>query len=119
MCLYTDMKEERTVLFREAFPDLQDLCKSVGLEFQVVDMRWGVSEHMVADHGVSAISRQQIALCQRLSTGPKFVVTILKSEGAGLFWSMFIQERCQEVIVAVQEDCQVDPALKRSHECPH
>ena len=71
------MKEERTVLFREAFPDLQDLCKSVGLEFQVVDMRWGVSEHMVADHGVSAICRQQIALCQRLSTGPNFVVTMI------------------------------------------
>ena len=76
-----DMKEERTVLFREAFPNLQDLCKSVGLEFQVVDMRWGVSEHMVADHGVSAICRQQIALCQRLSTGPNFVVFINTVDG--------------------------------------
>lgn len=75
VCL--DFKAERNVLIRDAFPVLQQQCAELGLDFQVVDLRWGVTDEVINDHQVSAVCLSEIATCQRVSVGPNFVVRTL------------------------------------------
>jgi hypothetical protein len=68
------MRAERNTLVREAYPHLRDYCASVGLDFQVVDMRWGVTEDSINDHSVEKLCLLEVANCQKTSVGPNFVV---------------------------------------------
>jgi len=37
---FTDMKEERRILQKEIFPELEKFCESRGAKFQGVDLYW-------------------------------------------------------------------------------
>ena len=71
----TDFKAERNMLPRLAYPKLQQHCSREGLDFQVVDMRWGVTDDVINDHQVSQLCINEIVTCQQLSCGPNFVVS--------------------------------------------
>ena len=59
------------------YPKLKEECKAkYGLEFQVVDMRWGVRDEMTEDHMTSELCMRELANCQRLSLGPNFIVKL-------------------------------------------
>ena len=73
--LFQDTFEERNRLMRDVYPNLRTYCQGHGLEFQVVDMRWGVRDEATADHKTSELCMQEIRNCQRLSPGPNFVVS--------------------------------------------
>ena len=73
--LFTDMKAERNALHLWAHPQLQQFCQERGLEYQVVDMRWGVPDEAVDKHLTSDLCLHEIKVCQRLSAGPTFVVS--------------------------------------------
>lgn len=59
---------------RDVYPSLRTYCQQRGLEFQVVDMRWGVRDEATADHKTNELCVQEIKNCQRLTPGPNFVV---------------------------------------------
>ncbi|XP_022102529.1 NACHT domain- and WD repeat-containing protein 1-like [Acanthaster planci] len=78
----TDTSVERNALMRETYPRLKDYCKSRhGLEFQVIDMRWGVRDEATDDHMTSKLCMREIAACQRLSVGPNFVTFLCQKYG--------------------------------------
>ena len=56
------------------YPKLKEYCRERGLEFQVVDMRWGVRDESTDDHKTADLCMNEIDNCQRLSLGPNFVV---------------------------------------------
>ena len=59
------------------YPRLKEYCREQhGLEFQVVDMRWGVRDESTDDHKTAELCMQEIDNCQRLSLGPNFVVNL-------------------------------------------
>ncbi|XP_062618888.1 NACHT domain- and WD repeat-containing protein 1-like [Saccostrea cucullata] len=70
---FSDMRAERNILSHEVFPKLKQLCLAKDLDFQVVDMRWGVTEDCQNDHSVDKICLQEVENCQKLSLGPNFV----------------------------------------------
>ena len=47
--------------------------------FQLVDMRWGVPIDAADDHLASKICMEEIQNCQKLSTGPNFVVNYFRN----------------------------------------
>ncbi|XP_052783963.1 uncharacterized protein LOC128219861 isoform X2 [Mya arenaria] len=71
---FSDMREERNTLAREVYPYLRDHCAQKGMDFQVVDMRWGITEESQNDHSVEKICLQEVANCQKSSLGVNFVV---------------------------------------------
>lgn len=73
---FTDTTEERNRLIRDVYPSLRTFCQQRGLEFQVVDMRWGVRDEATADHKTNELCMQEIKNCQRLTPGPNFVVSL-------------------------------------------
>ncbi|XP_070534263.1 NACHT and WD repeat domain-containing protein 2-like [Ptychodera flava] len=79
---FTDTSVERNALMKDIYPKLKDYCKSkYGLEFQVVDMRWGVRDEATDDHMTSELCMNEIAACQKLSTGPNFVTFLCQKYG--------------------------------------
>ena len=72
----TDTTVERNLLIENYYPKLKEYCREQhGLEFQVVDMRWGVRDESTDDHKTTDLCMQEIDNCQRLSLGPNFVVS--------------------------------------------
>ena len=57
------------------YPKLREYCRERGYDFQVVDMRWGVRDEATDDHMTSDLCMRELSKCQRLSTGPNFIVS--------------------------------------------
>ena len=48
---FTDMLMERNTLMEYVYPKIKEYCREKhGLEYQVVDMRWGVRDEMTDEH---------------------------------------------------------------------
>jgi hypothetical protein len=79
---HTDMTMEKTELIQHIFPLIKAYCKDRhGLDFQVVDMRWGVRDEATDDHQTMALCREQQDLCRRTSLGPCFVLLMGQKYG--------------------------------------
>jgi len=70
-----DMKDERNWLLRDALPELQKFALEIGVQLQLVDLRWGVSEEMTKDEEVGPVHLDQIRFSVQYSCGPNFVVS--------------------------------------------
>ncbi|XP_065565326.1 NACHT and WD repeat domain-containing protein 2-like isoform X3 [Artemia franciscana] len=71
---FTDTLLERNTLMAEVYPKLKEYCREKhGLEFQIVDMRWGVRDEATDDHLTTDLCMREIENCQRLSMGPNFI----------------------------------------------
>ncbi|KAL5479631.1 hypothetical protein EMCRGX_G023180 [Ephydatia muelleri] len=73
---FGDFVHERNRLAKDVFPVLQSYCQHKGLEFQVIDMRWGVRDENISLHLTSDVCIQEIRNCQRLSLGPSFLALL-------------------------------------------
>ena len=61
---FRDMQAERDILVKQVFPELRKLCRSRGVEFVEVDLRWGITEEQ-AEHGeVLPVCLREIELCR-------------------------------------------------------
>ncbi|XP_043496559.1 NACHT and WD repeat domain-containing protein 2 [Polistes fuscatus] len=79
---FTDTTMERNTLMAQCYPKIKDYCREKhGLEFQVVDMRWGVRDEATDDHMTTELCMREIENCQRLSMGPNFVVFLGQKYG--------------------------------------
>ena len=70
-----DTRAERNALMERVYPGLKAFCQRRGFEFQVVDMRWGVRDEATDDHMTSELCMKELSNCQKLSTGPNFIVS--------------------------------------------
>ncbi|CAF0728007.1 unnamed protein product [Rotaria sordida] len=73
---FSDFKIERNELYRRVFPSIKQRCAQLGYEFQVVDMRWGVSDTADSDHTADIICMDEIDRCIDLSAGLNFIYLI-------------------------------------------
>ena len=56
---FTDMLMERNTLMEYVYPKIKEYCREKhGLEYQVVDMRWGVRDEMTDEH-MTTVSNSQ------------------------------------------------------------
>ena len=74
LCLDTFV--ERNTLMERVYPRLKSYCQERGYDFQVVDMRWGVRDESTDDHMTTELCMREIRACQKLSTGPNFIVSL-------------------------------------------
>uniref|UniRef100_A0A3Q1GBL4 NACHT and WD repeat domain containing 1 n=1 Tax=Acanthochromis polyacanthus TaxID=80966 RepID=A0A3Q1GBL4_9TELE len=71
------MSSERKALLEKAYPEVLSFCRSLGLVFEVVDLRWGIRNVPSGDHEACEIFLQEIQRSQRMSAGPAFTVSAL------------------------------------------
>ena len=70
------MTAERDLLHTGAFRVLREHCKSRGFQFQVVDLRWGVSDEAAWDQRTESLCLEEIARCRRVTPHPNFVALV-------------------------------------------
>jgi len=73
---FADMKHERGILLRNAFPRLEKFCEENNAKFQAVDLRWGVNEDAARDQKTLQICFNEIARCQKISPKPNFLILL-------------------------------------------
>ena len=61
---------------KDVYPKLKKFCQEHGYQFQVVDMRWGIRDESTDEHETLEMCIREIENCQKMSTGPSFVVRI-------------------------------------------
>lgn len=57
----------------DVYPFINDICNKLGLEFEVVDMRWGVREFSTDDHLTGRLCMKELSKCLQRSVGPAFI----------------------------------------------
>ena len=73
---FSDMKEERRILQKEVFPELEKFCEEAGAKFHAVDLRWGVNEESSLNQKTLKICFNEIKRCQKISPRPNFIVLL-------------------------------------------
>lgn len=75
--MLSDMRSERNSLSHRVYPPLLDYCAARGYDFQVCDMRWGITDDSINDHSVEELCLLEVENCQKTSIGPNFVVRVI------------------------------------------
>ena len=70
---FDDTKNEQDAILERALPELQAFCRSKGLQFQIVSMRWGVLARSGNNHLTSELCISQLHRCLDESAGTAFV----------------------------------------------
>ncbi|KAL3863458.1 hypothetical protein ACJMK2_005212 [Sinanodonta woodiana] len=70
---FTDTTVERNFLMKNSMPRLRTFCQGAGLDFEVVDLRWGVRDEAQDDHSTVETVLKEVIKCQKISVGPNFV----------------------------------------------
>ncbi|GFO39257.1 NACHT and WD repeat domain-containing protein 1 [Plakobranchus ocellatus] len=73
---FSDMRAERNALATDAYPKLRDFCAQMGLSFQVVDLRWGVTAEATNNHMTTKICLLELENCKKVSLGPSCIALI-------------------------------------------
>ncbi len=73
---FGDFQAEREALKAKVWPVLESRCREHGAAFEVVDLRWGVSEADGLSHDTLRICLDEVAACRLLSPRPNFVMLI-------------------------------------------
>lgn len=79
---FTDTNSERDHLIETVYPRLKDYCKREhDLDFQSVDMRWGIPSDAHEYHGTTELCLNEIKNCKKYSLGPNFVTLVGQKYG--------------------------------------
>ncbi|KAK3611249.1 hypothetical protein CHS0354_003878 [Potamilus streckersoni] len=70
---FTDTTVERNFLMKNSIPRLRTFCQEAGLDFEAVDLRWGVRDEAQDDHSTVETVLKEVIKCQKVSVGPNFV----------------------------------------------
>lgn len=73
---FSDFRYERDVLQSRVFPNLTDICRAHGIEFQAVDLRWGIREEETFEQRTLDICIREIQRCLEVSPQPNFLILI-------------------------------------------
>ena len=73
---FTDTQTERNLLMTDVYPYLRNLCRRLGLTFDVVDLRWGIRNLATANHETTDICQAEIRRCAKHSLGPFFLALL-------------------------------------------
>ncbi|XP_039194405.1 NACHT domain- and WD repeat-containing protein 1 isoform X3 [Crotalus tigris] len=71
-----DMAGEREALMEMAYPEVQVFCQKHGLMFEVIDLRWGIFDHMGTRHMSTQLFLEEIKRCQKLSVSSSFIALL-------------------------------------------
>ncbi len=71
---FNDFILERNILNDEIFPIIDDFCQQHGYNFQLIDLRWGVTNESALNQNTLAICLDEVKRCRNLSPKPNFLI---------------------------------------------
>src|ERR1700680_2737815 len=85
---HPDMVEDRNELSDHSWPQLRVLCQSLGVDFVVVDLRWGINEEQSRRNEVLSLCLDEVRKC------PYFIGLLGERYGEGLGPAAYTQDLC-------------------------
>lgn len=73
---FSDFLEERAVLNKKIFHEIDDYCQRRGYAFQIIDLRWGVNAEATLNQKTIEICLEEVKRCCTLSPRPNFLLMI-------------------------------------------
>jgi hypothetical protein len=73
---FADFRHEREALHERVFPALEAHCQARGAQFEVVDLRWGISPEAQDDLRTLKICLEEVERCRRIGLSPHFVALV-------------------------------------------
>ncbi len=73
---FSDFSNERDVLQKRVFSELSKMCRARGVEFQAVDLRWGIREDEAREQQTLDICLKEVQRCLAVSPRPNFLVLL-------------------------------------------
>ena len=73
---FGDFQAERERLRRDVWGRMETWCAARGASFQVVDLRWGITEDVALSHETIKVCLDEVKRCQLLSPRPSFVMLL-------------------------------------------
>eukprot|EP00854_Cymbomonas_tetramitiformis_P015832 gene15832-18777_t len=70
---FTDTAQERNFLMAKVWPQIRSFCLDRDVQFEVMDMRWGIRDQSTDDQQTVNICMAEIARCQEDCIGPNFI----------------------------------------------
>eukprot|EP01041_Mallomonas_annulata_P007076 gene7076-14390_t len=95
---FEDTKHEQDALLTRAFPFLRGFCNVLGLEFDVVSMRWGVRSRSGNDHKTSELCMSQLDKCLKMSCGIAYATIQSHRYGYRPFPSVIRKDIFEEIV---------------------
>ena len=71
---FSDMVAERNALQKQVFPRLREWCRTKGVTFQAIDLRWGISQEAGLNQRATDVCLNEISRCQASTTRPNFLL---------------------------------------------
>lgn len=73
---FVDFQHERSWLHNTVFPQIKQKCEQYGIDFQSVDLRWGVSQEAGLDQDTMDICLNELGHCRDVSENPFLLVLL-------------------------------------------
>src|SRR5262249_29223765 len=74
---FKDMRQERDVLHSDRVQGkLRRMCESRGFQFQLIDLRWGVSTEAAWHQRTEQLCLEEIRRCREVTPRPNFVALV-------------------------------------------
>ena len=73
---FDDFKEERELLNEDVFLKVDRYCQAKGYNFQLIDLRWGVSSEAALMQNTLTICLEEVRRCKELSPKPNFLIMV-------------------------------------------
>jgi hypothetical protein len=70
------MNIERQLIQSKIVPEVSRYCLALGWQFEVVDLRWGISTEAAAHHRTMNICLSELQHCQEVSPKPNFLLLL-------------------------------------------
>eukprot|EP00050_Salpingoeca_kvevrii_P017171 m.62581 g.62581 ORF g.62581 m.62581 type:complete len:1460 (-) comp7407_c0_seq2:100-4479(-) len=101
---FTDTANERNAILQFALPEVQEYARRMGYEFDVSEMRWGVSKDAANNHGHNEVCLREIRACQSISEGISFVSLLGQKYGFRPFPAQILEPTYQAIRAALPSD---------------
>ncbi|KAJ1543727.1 hypothetical protein HK405_009069, partial [Cladochytrium tenue] len=73
---FADTQVERNFIMAHGVPLIQDVCRNLGLSFELVDLRWGITDEMTDNHMTEDICINLVKECRRTSIATSFATKL-------------------------------------------
>ncbi|KAI3387087.1 hypothetical protein SNEBB_003519 [Seison nebaliae] len=101
---FSDMHLERNCVLQNVVPPCREYCREeYGVDFQLVDMRWGIPTDCTNNHTASELCLKELKTCQKLSLGPTFILIISNKYGTRLLSPYIEAEIYEKLMVYITE----------------
>lgn len=73
---FNDFLQERAILNECIFPEINAYCQQRGYNFQLIDLRWGITNESAINQKTVEICLDEVKRCRTLSPKPNFLLMV-------------------------------------------